>query len=126
MIDSQPIKVTAKSKIATSGLIFEEPVIFELGSPGRKAYSLPTCDVPELDIETLLPIEEIREPVKDLPELSELDVVRHYTRLSQWNFSPHKLWSTIIKSEFSCLCSSIFLLRFLNRSSPALVTSSIR
>ena len=33
----------------TTGLIFEEPVIFEMGSPGRKAYSLPSCDVPEVD-----------------------------------------------------------------------------
>ena len=75
------------SKTANTGLIFEEPVVFELGSPGRKAYSLPTCDVPEIELETLLPKGEIREPIKELPELSELDVVRHFTRLSQWNFS---------------------------------------
>ena len=35
----------------------------------------------------MLPIDEIREPIEELPELTELDVVRHYTRLSQWNFS---------------------------------------
>ena len=75
------------SDIATAGLNFNEPVVFELGSPGRKAYSLPSCDVPELELETLLPPDEIRDPIEELPELSELDVVRHYTRLSQWNFS---------------------------------------
>lgn len=69
------------------GLIFEEPIVFELGSPGRKAYSLPSCDVPEVEIETLLPPGEIRKAIDNLPELSELDVVRHFTRLSQWNFS---------------------------------------
>ena len=68
-------------------MIFEEPIVFELGSPGRKAYSLASCDVPEIELETLLPADEIRAPIKELPELSELDVVRHYTRLSQWNFS---------------------------------------
>ena len=71
----------------TTGLIFEEPVIFEMGSPGRKAYSLPSCDVPEVEIETLLPPGEIRAAIDHLPELTELDVVRHFTRLSQWNFS---------------------------------------
>ena len=36
---------------------------------------------------TLLPPDEVRGPVDHLPELTELDVVRHFTRLSQWNFS---------------------------------------
>jgi len=74
-------------RVGTRGLAFREPVIFEQGSPGRKAYSLPRCDVPEIEIETLLPPGEIRPPIEDFPELSELDVVRHFTRLSQWNFS---------------------------------------
>ena len=69
------------------GLIFEEPLVFEMGSPGRKAYSLPSCDVPDVELETLLPPGEIRAEIDDLPELSELDVVRHFTRLSQWNFN---------------------------------------
>jgi glycine dehydrogenase subunit 2 len=72
---------------AVKGLIFEEPVIFEQGSPGRKAYSLPPLDVPEADLKTLLPPGEIRDQVAHFPELTELDVVRHFTRLSQWNFS---------------------------------------
>jgi len=69
------------------GLIFEEPVLFELGSPGRKGYSLPATSIPEVEPETLLPPDEIREPIENFPELNELDVVRHFTRLSQWNFS---------------------------------------
>ncbi|MBL4664559.1 MAG: aminomethyl-transferring glycine dehydrogenase subunit GcvPB, partial [Nitrospinaceae bacterium] len=86
-MSSEQNKTSSNSNIATAGLIFNEPVIFELGSPGRKAYSLPSCDVPKIELETLLPPDEIRDPIEELPELSELDVVRHYTRLSQWNFS---------------------------------------
>ena len=86
-MDSKQNKTLPKHKIATEGLIFEEPIVFELGSPGRKAYSLASCDVPEIELETLLPADEIRDPIKELPELTELDVVRHYTRLSQWNLS---------------------------------------
>ncbi len=71
----------------TPGLICDEPIVFEMGSPGRKAYSLPPCDVPEVEIATLLPPAEIRAAIDHLPELTELDVVRHFTRLSQWNFS---------------------------------------
>lgn len=84
---THPIAPTSSTGVAGKGLTFEEPVVFELGSPGRKAYSLPTSDVPDIEIETLLPPEEIRPPIEDFPELSELDVVRHFTRLSQWNFS---------------------------------------
>ncbi|MFC2026243.1 aminomethyl-transferring glycine dehydrogenase subunit GcvPB, partial [Chloroflexota bacterium] len=59
-----------------------EPLIFEISSPGRKAYTLPGLDVPE----TKLPEGyDRRDP--DLPEVSELDFVRHYTHLSQMNYS---------------------------------------
>lgn len=74
-------------RTATHGLMFNEPLIFDMGSPGRRAWSLPKRDIPEVEIEALLPPDEIRGPIEDFPELSELDVVRHYTRLSQWNFS---------------------------------------
>ncbi len=72
---------------AAKGILFEEPSIFETGSPGRTAYSLPALDVPEVEMETLLPADELRGPLEHFPELTELDVVRHFTRLSQWNFS---------------------------------------
>lgn len=85
--NSRTEKNKEPQRVATNGLIFNEPVVFDLGSPGRQAYSLPECDVPEMEIETLLPPDEIRGPIDDFPELGELDVVRHFTRLSQWNFS---------------------------------------
>lgn len=57
-----------------------EPLIYELSKPGRRGCSLPALDVPEAD----LPVEMLRGDL-DLPEVSELDVVRHYVRLSQLN-----------------------------------------
>ena len=75
------------SSTGIKGLVFDEPLLFEMGSPGRIAYSLPKYDVPEVELEAILPTAEIRDPIANFPELSELDVVRHFTRLSQWNFS---------------------------------------
>ena len=57
-----------------------EPLIFELGKPGRRGVRFPATDVPETD----LPAELRREGLA-WPEVSEIDVVRHYTRLSQKN-----------------------------------------
>src|SRR6478672_8740870 len=64
-----------------------EPTSFELSRPGRAAYSLPDCDVPELPLEALIPQALQRTGASELPELSELQVVRHFTRLSQLNYS---------------------------------------
>jgi len=63
----------------------EKPLIFEKSSPGRKAYSLPELDVPTKKIRDLIPPDLIRKEL-NLPELSEVDVVRHYTALSRRNF----------------------------------------
>jgi glycine dehydrogenase subunit 2 len=62
-----------------------EPLIFELSSPGRRAFTLPPLDVPPSD----LPKEYLRDELP-LPEVSEVDVVRHYLRLSQLNFAVDK------------------------------------
>ncbi|MGO1712426.1 MAG: aminomethyl-transferring glycine dehydrogenase subunit GcvPB, partial [Senegalia sp. (in: firmicutes)] len=64
-----------------------DKLIFELSKKGRKAYSLPKIDVEEKDISNLIPNEYLIEDELDLPEVSELDVVRHYTNLSQLNYS---------------------------------------
>ncbi|WP_426349874.1 aminomethyl-transferring glycine dehydrogenase subunit GcvPB [Alloiococcus sp. CFN-8] len=64
-----------------------EKLIFELSREGRKAYSLPALDVPEKNIEELLPSEYLREEAPELPEVSELELVRHYTLLSKKNYS---------------------------------------
>jgi glycine dehydrogenase subunit 2 len=59
-----------------------EPTIFEISSPGRIGVKYPLPDVPE----TPLPAVFVRDQLP-LPELSEQDVVRHYTRLSKLNYS---------------------------------------
>jgi glycine dehydrogenase subunit 2 len=61
-------------------------LIFELSVPGRVGYSLPAADVPEADPERLLPAAHLRRTPAALPEVSEFDAVRHYTRLSRMNY----------------------------------------
>lgn len=63
-----------------------EPLIFELSSPGRMGVDLPACDVPSKDLGEVIPEHLVRSDSPDLPEVSEVDVVRHFTRLSRRNF----------------------------------------
>ncbi|WP_045517590.1 aminomethyl-transferring glycine dehydrogenase subunit GcvPB [Neobacillus niacini] len=63
----------------------DQALIFELSTPGRIGYSLPEMDVPELDLSSLLPEGYLREEEPELPEVSELDIMRHYTALSRRN-----------------------------------------
>jgi glycine dehydrogenase subunit 2 len=69
-----------------NGLIQDEPLIFERGGEGRKGYSLPRWDVALSEAKNLIPSHLLREDLKGFPQLSEIDVVRHFTRLSQWNY----------------------------------------
>ncbi|MBO2519022.1 MULTISPECIES: aminomethyl-transferring glycine dehydrogenase subunit GcvPB [Limnochorda] len=64
-----------------------EPLIFERGAPGRRALDLPAPDGPLPELDRLVPASLRREAPPALPEVSEPEVVRHYTRLSQRNFS---------------------------------------
>lgn len=63
----------------------DQALIFELSTPGRIGYSLPEMDVPELDLNGLLPDGYLRIEEPELPEVSELDIMRHYTALSRRN-----------------------------------------
>ncbi|KMY54741.1 glycine dehydrogenase [Bacillus sp. FJAT-27231] len=63
----------------------DQELIFELSQPGRIGYSLPELDVPEADLSALLPAGYLREEEPELPEVSELDIMRHYTALSNRN-----------------------------------------
>ena len=63
-----------------------EPLIFELSHPGRHTDLLPACDVAEVALETLLPVDLLRKEPLNLPQVGEVDVVRHFTRLSQMNY----------------------------------------
>ena len=61
-------------------------LIFELSREGRYAYTLPENDVRETDIKKLIPENLLRDEDVQLPEVSEIDVVRHYTLLSNKNY----------------------------------------
>ncbi|MBG9590381.1 aminomethyl-transferring glycine dehydrogenase subunit GcvPB [Cytobacillus firmus] len=63
----------------------DQPLIFELSTEGRIGYSLPEMDIPEINLGELLPEGYLREEEPELPEVSELDIMRHYTALSKRN-----------------------------------------
>ncbi|MEH7335452.1 aminomethyl-transferring glycine dehydrogenase subunit GcvPB [Neobacillus drentensis] len=63
----------------------DQALIFELSTPGRIGYSLPEMDVPEADLNGLLPEGYLRVDEPELPEVAELDIMRHYTALSRRN-----------------------------------------
>ena len=63
-----------------------EGLIFEKSSPGKKAYRLATLDVPAVDPEKLLR-GRVREDLGLMPEVSEIEIIRHFTRLSTWNYA---------------------------------------
>jgi glycine dehydrogenase subunit 2 len=75
-----------KATVGASGLVFHEPLIFERSVEGRQGYSLPACDVPDVRPEDVIPQTYIRDEVAGFPEVSEVEVVRHFTHLSQWNY----------------------------------------
>ncbi|MHC5252446.1 aminomethyl-transferring glycine dehydrogenase subunit GcvPB [Listeria kieliensis] len=62
------------------------PLVFERSIPGRIGFSLPEQDVPETDLSQIFDAKTIRSKKADLPELSELEIMRHYTELSNHNF----------------------------------------
>jgi glycine dehydrogenase subunit 2 len=63
-----------------------EGLIFEKSSPGKRAYKLPPLDVPEVDVSSCLGVAHRKTPAA-LPELSEIEIIRHFTRLSTWNYA---------------------------------------
>ena len=63
-----------------------EPTLFEKSSPGRRGPRPPQQDLPDIDISGLLPANMKAEATPSLPELSELEVMRHFIRLSQLNY----------------------------------------
>lgn len=65
----------------------DEPLLFERSSSGKIGYQLPALDVPAVDPSGVLGAEHVREEVTGFPEVSEVEVVRHFTRLSSWNYA---------------------------------------
>jgi glycine dehydrogenase subunit 2 len=63
-----------------------EELIFERSSPGKMGVDLPPLDVPPVSAAELLGADRVRPEIEGFPEVSELEVVRHFTRLSTWNY----------------------------------------
>lgn len=64
----------------------DQALVFERSREGRIAYSLPQLDVPEVQLDEMIPAAYIRQEPAELPELSEVDVIRHFTDLSRRNY----------------------------------------
>src|ERR1700756_4960696 len=76
-----------KIKKATRHTNQNEGLIFEKSSPGKRAFELPPLDVPSVDPAKSLGASHRSEGVEGLPEVSEIEVLRHFTRLSTWNYA---------------------------------------
>lgn len=65
-----------------------EELIFDRSQTGRTGYLLPKLDVEETNLDDIIPAELRRQDdLEGVPEVSEVDVIRHFTRMSTWNFS---------------------------------------
>jgi len=78
--------MTQITRKATRHVNQNEGLIFEKSSPGKAAWKLPPLDVPEVNTAELLGEAE-RKDLGNMPEVSEIEIIRHFTRLSTWNYA---------------------------------------
>jgi glycine dehydrogenase subunit 2 len=64
-----------------------EALLFERSSPGKRAWQLPELDVPAVDAAEALGAANVRAEIPGFPEVSEVEAIRHFTRLSTWNYA---------------------------------------
>jgi glycine dehydrogenase subunit 2 len=76
-------KIKKASRITSQN----EGLIFEKSAPGKCGFELPPADVPAVDAQALLGADYVRDDIEGLPEVSEIEVIRHFTRLSTWNYA---------------------------------------
>ncbi len=74
-------------KKVSKHIVQNEPLLFEQSSPGKIGYQLPPLDVPVVDAEKVLGKGNVRTEIEDFPEVSEFEALRHFTRLSTWNYA---------------------------------------
>jgi glycine dehydrogenase subunit 2 len=74
-------------KKVSKHIVQNEPLLFELSSPGKRGYQLPELDVPAVNASEVLGPENVRSRIDGFPEVSEIEAIRHFTRLSTWNYS---------------------------------------
>ncbi len=80
-------RFTGTPRKATTHTNQNESLIFEKSSPGKKAYRLAELDVPAVDAASLLGEAVRTDDLGVMPELSEIEIIRHFTRLSTWNYA---------------------------------------
>ncbi len=78
--------MTPKIKKAARNISQNEGLIFEKSAPGKRGMELPPADVPAVDVQSLLG-DYARADLEGFPEVSEIEVIRHFTRLSTWNYA---------------------------------------
>ncbi len=74
-------------KKVSKHIVQNERLLFEQSSPGKWGYQLPPLDVPAVDAVEALGKENVRAEIEDFPEVSEFEALRHFTRLSTWNYA---------------------------------------
>ena len=79
-------KLLDKIKKASTHVVQNEGLLFEESRSGRSAYSIPRLDVPENGLGAIESHLLRDDDLEGLPELSEVDIIRHFTRLSTWNY----------------------------------------
>jgi glycine dehydrogenase subunit 2 len=79
--------LTGEIKKAGRHVSQSEGLIFEKSAPGKRGFELPPLDVPAVDAAKLLGADYVRDTIEGLPEVSEIEVIRHFTRLSTWNYA---------------------------------------
>ena len=74
-------------KKVSKHIVQNEPLLFEQSSPGKIGYQLPPLDVPPVDAEQVLGKGHVRAEIEGFPEVSEFETLRHFSRLSTWNYA---------------------------------------
>jgi glycine dehydrogenase subunit 2 len=77
----------SKIKKASRHVSQNEGLIFEKSVPGKRGMELPPLDVPPVNLEQALGSAYARQAIEGFPEVSEIEVIRHFTRLSSWNYA---------------------------------------
>jgi glycine dehydrogenase subunit 2 len=79
--------MTDKIRKAGRHVSQSEGLIFEKSAPGKRGIELPPLDVPPVDPREAIGATNVRTGVAGFPEVSEIEVIRHFTRLSTWNYA---------------------------------------
>ncbi len=79
--------MTDKIRKASRHVNQNEGLVFEKSAPGKRGMELPPLDVPAIDVAKAIGAANTRAEISGFPEVSEIEVIRHFTRISTWNFA---------------------------------------